>query len=237
MRRTDVTRSIRRPRRAALLLGGTATAIALLLSGCGTGQIAETAAMRPTVSGVNPQTADGFFKLRNLAVVYRDTKGYPAGTDAPLEVSIYNDSLKPVTVTVTASTSAQAVVLGGALAPVPQPSGSAASPSGSASATPSSSASGSPSAGATGSPTPSASATAQPSASIRIPAGEFVVLTPTSGSFLQLNGLKAALSPGQSVQVVFDFGGQQLTTTVPVAIPLTPAPTVTPVVGGEGHGG
>lgn len=63
------------------------------------------------------------------------------------------------------------------------------------------------------------------------------MLTPTSGSFLQLKGLKAALAPGQSVQVVFDFGGQQLTTTVPVAIPLTPAPTVTPVIGGEGHGG
>lgn len=79
-----MTRSIRRPRRAALLLGGAATAAALLLSGCGTGQIAETAAMRPTVSGVNTETADNAFKLRNLAVVYKDTKGYPAGSDAPL---------------------------------------------------------------------------------------------------------------------------------------------------------
>lgn len=234
-----MTRSIRRPRRAALLLGGAATATALLLSGCGTGQIAETAAMVPTVSGVNIQTADNLFGLRNLAVRYLDPEGYPTGGDAPLEVTIFNDSLKPVTVTVT-SPSARAVVLGGALAPTPRPSASA-SASASATPAPTSSPSGSPSVGATGSPEPTASAPTPPPveqpASILIPAGEYVVLNKTSGSFLQLAGLNAALPPGQSVQLVFDFNGQQVKTPVPVAIPLTPPPSATAVVGGEGHGG
>ncbi|MFK3985338.1 hypothetical protein ACI2K4_33805 [Micromonospora sp. NPDC050397] len=248
-----MTRSIRRPRRAALLLGGAATATALLLSGCGTGQIAETAAMRPTVSGINTQTGDNAFKLRNLAVVYKDTKGYPAGSDAPLEVSIYNDSANPVTLTVT-TTSARAVVLGGKLAPSPQPNPSSASPSAAGSANPSGSAdpsgsanpsgsadpSGSANPSGSGSPSPSASSAApvdQP-ARIEIPAHEFVVLNPTSGSFLQLAGLSSDLKPGQSVQLVFDFGGQRIETAAPVAIPLTPAPVATPIVPeGEGHGG
>ncbi|RKR88967.1 hypothetical protein BDK92_3301 [Micromonospora pisi] len=248
-----MTRSIRRPRRVALLLGGAATASALLLSGCGTGQIAETAAMRPTVSGINTQTGDNAFKLRNLAVVYKDTKGYPAGSDAPLEVSIYNDSMNPVTVTVT-TTSARAVVLGGKLAPSPQPSPSSASPSpsGSPSAsgspsvnpsgsgTPSGAASGSPSGAASPSPSATSAAPVDRPASIQIPAHEFVVLNPTNGSFLQLAGLSGDLKPGQSVQLVFDFGGQRIETAAPVAIPLTPAPVATPVVPegeGEGHGG
>ncbi|MFI6758489.1 hypothetical protein ACIBF5_05000 [Micromonospora sp. NPDC050417] len=236
-----MTRSIRRPRRVALLLGGAATASALLLSGCGTGQIAETAAMRPTVSGINTQTGDNNFKIRNLAVVYKDTKGYPAGSDAPLEVSIYNDSMKPVTVTVT-TTSARAVVLGGKLAPSPQPSPSSASPSasGSPSVDPSGSASGTPSGAASPSASATSAAPVDKPASIQIPAHEYVVLNPTNGSFLQLAGLSSDLKPGQSVQLIFDFGGQRIETAAPVAIPLTPAPVATPVVPegeGEGHGG
>lgn len=63
------------------------------------------------------------------------------------------------------------------------------------------------------------------------------MLSPTSGSFLQLAGLHEALRPGQSVELVFDFGGQQIQTPAPVAIPLTAAPPATPIVGGDGHEG
>jgi hypothetical protein len=244
LRRTDVTRSIRGSRPATLLLAGVAVASALLASGCGTGQISETAAMEPAVTGVNAQTTDNIFKIRNLSVNYPGSKGYAAGADAPLDVVIYNDSGKAVTVTVTTD-SARAVVLAGGSASPSAPA--SASPSGSASASPSGSASASASASGSATPTGGASASASASptpsptpadvpASLQIPSGGFLVLNRASGRQLQLNGLNAALRPGQSVNLVFTFDGTEIKTPAPMGLPLTAAPPATPVVGGEGGG-
>ncbi|MEH1016469.1 hypothetical protein V6U90_25605 [Micromonospora sp. CPCC 206060] len=239
-----MTRSIRGSRRAAVLLAGLATATSLLVSGCGSGQVAETAAKEPSIGGVNAQTPDNAFKIRNANVAYLSTEGYPAGGTAPLTLAIYNDSPRAVTVTVT-SDSARAVSLGGAAAPTAT---AAATPTATAPATPE----------ATGSPTATGSATPAPGseppaatptpeatteapaappapASIELPAGGYLLLNPEAGSFLQLVGLNQALRPGQAVNVTFDFGqGVTLATSIPVAVPLTPAPPASPVIGEGG---
>ncbi|MFD0823825.1 hypothetical protein ACFQ0D_37115, partial [Micromonospora zhanjiangensis] len=69
-----------------------------------------------------------------------------------------------------------------------------------------------------------------------IPAQGYLILNPDGGRFLQLVGLTDAVAVGQAVELTFDFGGQQLTVNAPVAVPLTPAPTSSPVVS-EGHEG
>ncbi|MBO4210063.1 hypothetical protein [Micromonospora echinofusca] len=230
-----MTRSIRGSRRAAVLLAGLATATSLLVAGCGSGQVAETAAKEPSIGGVNVQTPDNAFKIRNANVAYPSTEGYPAGGTAPLTLALYNDSPRAVTVTVT-SDSARTVSLGGAAAPAATASATASatpettgSPSATAGATPSAPGTESPAATPTPEATPAAPAAP---ATIELPAGGYVLLNPEAGSFLQLVGLNQALRPGQAVNVTFDFGqGVTLATSIPVAVPLTPVPPASPVIG------
>ncbi|MFC4146681.1 hypothetical protein ACFO0M_10475 [Micromonospora mangrovi] len=256
-----MTRSIRGSGRAALLLAGTATAASLLLSGCGAGQVAETANKIPSVQGVNVQTPDNNFKVRGLYVQYPGAEGYQAGGNAGLNVVIYNDSREPVTVTVTTD-SAQQIVLAGSPAAGSQPSASG-SPTEPASASPtatdpsaspsqslgaSESASASPSAGGSASASPSASpsesAPAGQPARLEIPALGYVQLLATGGGqYLQLVGLKEKLLSGQRVDLTFDFGnGRTIRTGAPVGVPLTPGAPASPIVtreggAGEGEGG
>ncbi|WP_406040082.1 hypothetical protein OG799_30440 [Micromonospora sp. NBC_00898] len=248
-----MTRSIRGSGRAALLLAGTAAAASLLLSGCGAGQVAETAKKIPSVQGVNVQTSDNLYKVRGLYVQYPGAGGYQAGGTAPLNVVIYNDSKTPVTVTVTTD-SAREIVLAGSTQ-----GGAEASPSGSptepASASPTAtdpSASPSQSIGASGSasasPSASESASASPSASasesapsgqparLEIPALGYVQLLATGpGQRLQLVGLKDKLLPGQQVNLVFDFGnGKTVKAAAPIGVPLTPGAPASPIITREG---
>ncbi|MCI4063094.1 hypothetical protein MRQ36_11095 [Micromonospora sp. R77] len=257
-----MTRSIRGSGRAALLLAGTATAAGLLLSGCGAGQVAETANKIPSVQGVNVQTPDNNFKVRGLYVQYPGVEGYQAGGNAGLNVVIYNDSREPVTVTVTTD-SAREIVLAGSPAAGSQPTPSS-SPTEPASASPTpadpsaspsqslgagESASASPSAGESASASPSASESApagQP-ARLEIPALGYAQLLATGGGqYLQLVGLNEKLLSGQQVQLTFDFGnGRVIRTGAPVGVPLTPGAPASPIVsreggageGGAGHGG
>ncbi len=256
-----MTRSISRTRRVALLLaGGAAAAITPLLAGCGAGQIAETAKIEPAIAGVNTQSSDGSFKVRDLAVDYVGTSGYQAGADATVHAVLYNDAQNPVTVKIGSSSAASvALATGPAPSAVPGAGQPTATPGGSATVSPgptrSTGAPSSPYPGGlpgTGTPspststetqaTPSAGATESPSAgatgatpagpaSIEIPAHGFVVLDRQAGSHLRLVGLSGALAPGQSVQLTFEVNGQQLTASAPVGVPLTPAPTAPPVVG------
>ncbi|SCL14612.1 hypothetical protein GA0070624_0475 [Micromonospora rhizosphaerae] len=250
-----MTRSIRGSRRAALLLAGSAAATSLLLSGCGAGQVAETSAKNPSVQGINVQTPDAGYKVRGLYVQYPGTEGYKAGSNAPINVVIYNDTHDPVTVTVTTD-SAREILLSGST-----PAGSEPSPSESAtqigSASPSPSESGasaapSPSAPASPSASPSPSAPAGQPARIEIPALGYAQLSTTAGRFLQLVGLNEDLLSGQQVNLVFDFGnGKTLKTPAPIGVPLTPGAPASPIIsrehgaeagteagkGGSGHGG
>ncbi|MFU8874931.1 hypothetical protein [Micromonospora sp. SL4-19] len=247
-----MTRSIRGFRRAALLLAGTAAA-SLLLSGCGTGQIAETAKKLPSVQGVNVQTPDNLYAVRGLYVQFPGVEGYKPGADAPLNMVIYNDSKNPVTVTVTTD-SARDIVLTGADASGPQTSPSS-SPTEPASASPTpSDPNASPSMGlgepASPSATPSESAAPSEPARIEIPALGYAQLNANSARFLKLVGLNDKLLSGQQVNLTFDFGdGRTITTPAPIGVPLTPAAVPSPIVhpreeageagkvGGSGHGG
>ncbi|WP_433229556.1 hypothetical protein ACQP2H_28955 [Micromonospora sp. CA-248260] len=243
-----MTRSIRGSRRATLLLVGLAGATALLATGCGAGQVSETANKQPSVQGVNVQTSDNAYKVRGLYVAYPGDSGLAAGANAALNAVIYNDTRDPVTVTVTTD-SARQIVLTGATGSA-SPSGSAspaesASPSGSASPAETTSPDGnaSPSEGA------SPSAPAGQPARIEIPALSYVQLNVQNGQHLQLIGINEALRTGQQVNLTFDFGGgRTVSTPVPVGVPLSPAPPASPIVhreGGEesgqegssGHGG
>ncbi|MBE1486546.1 hypothetical protein [Plantactinospora soyae] len=248
-----MTRSIWGARRAAAMLTGTAAATTLLLSGCGTGQIAETAAKVPTSVGANAQSADNNFKVRNLSIDYLSLEGYPAGGNAPMNVALYNDSGQPVTVKIMPEGARAVVLTGPSAAPTP---GGTVSPSPSATATsgspspgttsgspePGGSASATPTGGASATPTPTPTPVQESAAEIRLPAGGFVILNKTVGSWLQLAGLTEALPPGESVPLTFDFGGSKVQVDAPVAVPMTPAPVGTPVTGEgeegeEGHGG
>ncbi|MFR9776647.1 hypothetical protein ACL02O_11395 [Micromonospora sp. MS34] len=237
-----MTRSIRGSRRgAALLLAGTAAAASLLLSGCGAGQVAETAAKAPSVQGANVQTPDNIFKVRGLYVQYPGGEGYQAGGNAALNVVLYNDSESPVTVTVTTGSAREILLTGAARSggPSAAPTGSptepaTASPTASdPSASPSQSlgTSESPSASPSASPSESASAPAGQPARIEIPANGYVQLNSDNGQFLQLIGLNDRLLPGQQVNLTFDFGnGKVVKASAPVGVPLTPAPAASQIV-------
>ncbi len=232
-----MTRSIRGSRGPALLLAGTAAAASLLLSGCGAGQISETANKIPSVQGVNVQTSDNLYKVRGLYVQFPGPKGYEAGSNAPVNVVIYNDSEKPVTVTVTTDSAREIVLTGsgagesGAATPTGSPTEPAtASPTATdPSASPSQSleTSESPSA----SPSPSESAPAGQPARIEIPALSYAQLNAGNPRFLQLIGLNQKLLVGQQVNLTFDFGnGKVVTTPAPIGIPLTPEATPSKIV-------
>ncbi|WP_405429188.1 hypothetical protein [Micromonospora sp. NBC_00617] len=240
-----MTRSIRGSRRAALLLSGMAAATSLLASGCGAGQVAETALKEPSVQGVSLTTPNGAYSVRGLLVTYPGTEGYRAGQDAPLNAVIYNDSKSTVTVTVTTQSAREVLVSGGSASPTP-------SASESASATPSTSASGSASPSATPSETGSSSATpsapesarASGSASAAAPGQparielaplSYLQLDSEATTQLRLVGLTEALRSGQNVVVTFDFGnGNTVTGHAPIAVPLTPAAPASPIIEREG---
>ncbi|RQX17380.1 hypothetical protein DDE19_11755 [Micromonospora ureilytica] len=243
-----MTRSIRGSRRAALLLSGIAAA-SLLASGCGTGQIAETALKEPSVQGVNLTTNNGSFSVRGLLVDFPGTEGYKAGQDAGLGAVIYNDSKETVTVTVTTESAREVVISGGSASPSPSAS---MSPSPSGSASPSDSTSGSASPSVTPSETGSSSATpsapesarasgsASPSAPgqparIELAPLSYIQFNSEATTQLRLIGLTEALRSGQNVVVTFDFGnGNTVTGQAPVAVPLTPAAPPSPIIEREG---
>ncbi|MBM7491309.1 hypothetical protein JOD64_002531 [Micromonospora luteifusca] len=243
-----MTRSIRGSRRAALLLSGIAAA-SLLASGCGTGQIAETALKEASVQGVSLTTNNGSFSVRGLLVDYPGTEGYKAGQDAGLSAVIYNDSKETVTVTVTTESAREVLISDGSANPSPSAS---TSPSPSGSASPSTSASGSARPSATPSETGSSSATpsapesarASGSASPAAPGQparvelaplSYIQLNSEATTQLRLIGLAEALRSGQNVVVTFDFGnGNTVTGQAPIAVPLTPAAPPSPIIEREG---
>ncbi|MET8085189.1 hypothetical protein [Micromonospora sp. NPDC005237] len=240
-----MTRSIRGSRRAALLLSGMAAATSLLASGCGAGQVAETALKEPSVQGVNLTTPNGAYSVRGLLVTYPGTEGYRAGQDAPLNAVIYNDSKSTVTVTVTTQSAREVLISGGSASPTPSASESAsatpsapesrsASPSATPSETGSSSATPSAPESARASGSASAAAPGQP-ARIELAPLSYLQLNSEATTQLRLIGLTEALRSGQNVVVTFDFGnGNTVTGQAPIAVPLTPAAPPSPIIEREG---
>src|SRR5689334_7393631 len=84
--------------RRAVLSAGVAVAAAVALAGCSAGQVAETAIKRSTSPGVNINNSNNSVGIRNLSVTYNGPDGYAAGSNAPLEVGLFNLTTQEVTV-------------------------------------------------------------------------------------------------------------------------------------------
>jgi hypothetical protein len=224
--------------RRAALSAGAATVAVIALSGCSAGQIAETANLKAPVAGVSTASPDGSLLIRNLQVVYDSTDGYPANGSAPIEVSLFNQTQSPITVTISSKpvqdqtaglVSAQQVGLVGdasAASPsaAPEPSGSRQAPTPISTVTdqvepPSADAS----ASATAAATPAATAAAQP-AKITIPALSSAVFLPGGKSSLQAIGLSDKLAAGSALSLIFQVStsAQPLTLIAPLGVPLSP---------------
>ncbi|GGL03019.1 hypothetical protein [Mangrovihabitans endophyticus] len=243
--------------RAAALLAGTATVAVVTLSGCSAGQVAETSLKKPSVYGLNAASSDGSVLVRDLAVVYNGTSGYPAGGDAPLEVNLFNQTSEAITVLVSSRppqdkaagvsvVSGQSVGLTGSLpdsvaSAAPAPSGSRppaipdtdSGPSDSViqpSVEPSTDQS-----SAAGGESASASSGMQP-ARIEIGPHNTVSFLPGDDEMLVVSGLSGKLTPGAEVNLVFEFsnGAEPLSVRAPMAIPSSPASRA-PAVPDETH--
>ena len=232
--------------RRAAVVAGVATVAAVALTGCSAGQVAETALKRPSVPGVNATTADGSVTVRNLSIAYPGPQGYPAGSSAPIEVTMSNETSAEIVVNVSTrppeNAAPEAGVVSGRLVglvggesaqPSPAQPSVAPEPSGSRpAATPDSDTPDNvePSAGAPSVPvqpsvSPAPEAGAQP-ARITIPAYGSVSFLPGDEQQLQVFGLTARALPAMAVNLVFEFsnGAPALVLQAPVAVPLSPAP-------------
>ncbi|GAA1880257.1 hypothetical protein [Asanoa iriomotensis] len=229
-----MTRSKFGTRRRAVLLAGVAVAASasLLLTGCGSGQVSSTADTVPAIDGVdsdvNAPNNSGTYSVRNLTVDF-NVDGYPAGSDARLAVALYNNTGSPVTVRVSSPGAADVRLVNPNATPSPT-APAEPTPTATATATPG---------GETPTPTPAApppppAAPGGP-AEITIPAAGFVTLNQPGDAFLLLTGLRDGVNDGNSVPVVFDFNGTQITTDAGLAVPLSPLPRGSAVVPDEGH--
>ncbi|HEU4422675.1 MAG TPA: hypothetical protein VFR67_09070, partial [Pilimelia sp.] len=202
---------------------------------------------RPSVPGLNVQaevrddagTVIGQVALRDLVVTYEDIEGFPAGSDAPVQVTIFNETPRPVRVRVT-SPAAQPGEEGTIGARSVELTSAAGSPTASPPVPGSPPATGTPAPTGTptGSPAPTGTPTGQPApptgqpaptAVIEIPPAGFAVLGPDSERQLRLIGLDGRLTAGSAARLLFEFdNGAVLRVAAPVGTPLSPAPRATP---------
>jgi hypothetical protein len=240
-----VTRSIGRRQRIGRLAAAGAALVALgLASGCSAGQLAETSRIVPAVPGgsvsvpvPDPSNPNSSILVQNATVAYAPA-GYQAGSAAPLVMRIFNQTLKPITVTpgevsLQSNTGGAATPLGTLtwtsptmlplLGAVPS---AAPSDSGAPSANPSSGPSDAPSGAPTDTPSSAPSAPASAPAVQVAPAG-ITILDPSQSQFLVITDLKQKLMPGDVVNVtlMFDDGGRQFSGTVGAAFVPPTGPT------------
>lgn len=190
--------------RRVALAAGAAMAAVIALAGCSAGQVAETALLKAPTSGLNTQSPDGTLLIRNLQVAYNSPAGYPANGTAPLQVSLFNQTEQPMTVTISSRpqtdvtpgiVSAQQVGVG-ALAPSAEPSPSAAPPS----------------------------APALEPAKFTIPPLGTQIFNPGTGKNLVAVGLTNDLKPGYSLALTVQANdGEALDVLAPFQIPTSPA--------------
>jgi copper(I)-binding protein len=164
----------------AVAVAATTVTVTGLLSACGTGQIAATANIVPSVPGANADVwidgtvKGGVISVRDLTVEYPgDGGGYAAGQSAPLSVRIFNTSPNPVTLVGVQATILSAVP-GPQATSAPQPvalvrAGGSAQPTASTSVSAPAGTGTSPSGGTSLAPAPNASTTATPKAPATAP--------------------------------------------------------------------
>ncbi|WP_116200295.1 hypothetical protein [Amycolatopsis circi] len=223
--------------RRVLGAGVSALGAALVLAGCGAGQITQTDTQQPAVNGTYAQVKT--IVLRNVAVQYpAQGPGYAAGSPAPLTLTVINQGQKDdklVSVTSEgASGPAQisgdsTIVAGHSLVIGPADAveqGAPALPE-SANSTPASdansAANGAPSSAPNSAPN-SASNSAPNSASSVPQAGENGGAESQLGTGkVVLQGLKQPLWPGATIKVTFTFqNAGPIVVELPVAAPAHP---------------
>ncbi|GAA0544867.1 hypothetical protein GCM10010172_28100 [Paractinoplanes ferrugineus] len=224
-------------RRVAQAAGAAMVAV-IALAGCSAGQVAETAILKAPVSGLNTQSPDGGLLIRNLQVLYNNPAGYKSGSDAPLELGLFNQTQQSITVTISSRpqpdaraniVAAQQIGLSGGAAAAspsanPEPTGSRPDAT---SGLPSEQVD-TPSPGASsGTPTVAATPTkaALEPARITIPALSNVTFLADGKQSLVAQGLTGDLRPGYSLSLTIEVSGsnQPLEVTAPFAIPTSPA--------------
>lgn len=218
---------VRLQNRRVLGAGVSALGAALVLAGCGAGQITQTDTQQPAVNGTYAQVKT--IVLRNAAVQYpAQGPGYAAGSPAPLTLTVINqgqqdDKLVSVT-SEGASGPAQisgdtAIVAGHSLVIGPADAVEQGAPpqSESANSTPASDAN----QPASGAPSSAPSSSAPNSASNAPQTGESGGAASQLGSGkVVLPGLKQPLWPGATIKVTFTFqNAGPIVVELPVAAP------------------
>jgi copper(I)-binding protein len=223
------------------VLAGLVVAGGLALAGCGSGQVAQTAVMKPTVDGQMAQL--GPIAIRDAALEYPVGGMYERGSDARLRMIVVNSGIDPDTLVSVSSPVASDVTIseGGSAeatgSATPEPSPSASETAG---ASPSDTASpgGTPSASASESPSPTPSPTPE-NVRIQIPPNNYVSFR-EDGPRVTLTGLSQQLRPGQNLLVTLTFErAGSVTMTIAVGTPeteLAPAPTVSVEPDSESEG-
>ncbi|MCU7727110.1 hypothetical protein ODJ79_25565 [Actinoplanes sp. KI2] len=236
---------LRRSRSSAICVARSAVAAAAAaaaLAGCSSGQAAETATLKPPISGLNTQSPDGSLLIRNLQVLYAGPAGYPAGGTAPLQVSLFNETEQPMTVVIRSApptvdvpppgyVTAQRIALTGGTAAASPSANPEPAPGGKKSPHPSLSAGevNDPSGAASTAPTPGASlvsgSAGQP-AQITIPALGEASFQPTMAQKLLAVGLSGRFSLGKSLSLVLERGAglAPMNLLAPMEVPLSPVP-------------
>ena len=225
--------------RRVALAAGVATVAVIGLGACSAGQVAETALLQPPISGLNTKSPDGRLLIRDLEVVYNNTTGYPANSNAPLVMNLYNTTKEPLTVLISSRplqdeeagiVSAREIGLSGGTAAAsqsaaPEPSGSRSAPDGLPGDVDQNGGVSQPSTQPS-LPTPSAAPTAglQPARITIPPLGNALFREDDPGKLVAV-GLSEALRPGNSLNLVFELSGasQPVNIVAPFGIPLSPA--------------
>ncbi|QNK82793.1 copper chaperone PCu(A)C [Nakamurella sp. PAMC28650] len=104
-----MSRTARLPRR---LLVAVATAAALTLAGCSSGQIAQTANQVAAIDGANGTV--GHIGVRNALLASPDGSDYAQGASVPMQLYVSNDGVKADRLTGITSPAASSVQIGGA---------------------------------------------------------------------------------------------------------------------------
>ncbi len=220
---------------------GSGVLAGLLLAGCGAGQQAQTAYQDSTKLGVNTTSLDGKIALRDVHVKY--SPEYRAGGNAPIVLRIFNESGQLANLTSVTSSGGDVVVVS-RVAPTTAPVTPSATPSASASPNGSRRPNGSASASASAAPTSAGPTTppplGTPNISIPVPVDSFVALVPAeSDRWLAVDKLKEDLKVGGHLVLTFTFTYADGSTTrvsemrVPMGVPFSPAPRITPSGAGE----
>jgi len=180
-------------------------------TGCGAGQVAQTATQGATQEGGNAER--GGVAVRRVLIPAPLRGSYVAGEEAPLYLAISTEEGHRDTLVAVTSSAATSVVLVRSLL-TQRRSASPSASSGTAVETPSA---------------PSADE------SVRLDIGNGALVMLTQGmSYLEMRGLTRDLAPGTTVEATFSFSqAGDISLDVPVATPDTPGPRLTPSEGAE----